>query len=301
MAGDKDHVQKQQTMGPVGSTEETGDKMRRANRAASKMMRSRMAENRPEDLKVLEELKDENVVVVRGQYDRVEDVLSLAALPFKLINPPDVDRCELKPDQILMINCPGQLGDEGIRRVRQFVGEGGYLFTTDWSLLNVLEKAFPGIVKYNGNPTSDDVVEVEVVDKDNPFLDMIMSEKADPNWWLESSSYPIQVLKKDLVRVLLQSREMKSKYGEAPVAVYFQWEAGKVFHITSHFYLQRAETRTERQSMGAGKYVGEELSMSDAAQDALKEDLDGVSVSEIQSAYSMQQFMTNIIVSKYKK
>ena len=289
---------------PKGSASPTGDmseKMRRANRAASRVMRGRMAEERPEDLKVLEELKDESIVVVSGQYDRVEDVLSVARLPFTLVHPPDVDRYELNVDQILMINCPGQLGDEGIRRIREFVGMGGYLFTTDWSLLNVLEKAFPGIVKYNGKPTADDVVEIEVVDKENPFLEMIMSEKADPNWWLESSSHPIQVLKKDIVKVLLQSRDMKNKYGEAPVAIYFEWEAGKVFHITSHFYLQRAETRSERQSMGAGAYVGGELAMSAAAQDAIKEDLADVSVSEIQSTYAMQQFMTNIIVSKYKK
>ncbi|MGQ9630053.1 MAG: hypothetical protein ACUVXI_07010 [bacterium] len=278
-----------------------GEKMKKATRIASKVMKKRMEAERPEDLKVLNELKDENIVVVSGTYDRVEDVLSLAGIPFKLITPADVDRFPLKPDQILMVNCPGQIGERGIRNIQEFVRSGGYLLTTDWSLANILEKAFPGIVKYNQRPTSNDVVKIEVVDRDNPLLAMIMSDSAEPNWWLEGSSYPIQILDKEGVKVLLQSREMGKKYGETPIAIYFEVGQGRVFHITSHFYLQRAETRTARQAKGAEAYVSEELGLPEEAYADMKEEMKGVSVGEVESTYAMQQFMANIIVKKFRK
>ena len=59
----------------------------------------------------------------------------------------EIERIELNPDQILIINCPGNLYDESLARVKSFVRKGGFLFTTDWALLNILEKIFPEYVR----------------------------------------------------------------------------------------------------------------------------------------------------------
>jgi hypothetical protein len=276
------------------------EEMNKANKIASKIIKNRLKKERPEDAELIQQIDNDDIIIVTGEYDKVQDILHLAGIPFKMVNPPDLDRIRLNAEQILIVNCPGKFRDKGISNIQSFVKDGGYLFSTDWALLNLLEKAFPGYVKYNQKPTYDDVVEIEIVDKKNPFLDMIMSEDADPNWWLEGSSYPIQILNKDKVKVLLRSREMEKKYGEAPIAIYFGYGKGKVFHITSHFYLQRAETRTNRQKASSKAYFSDEMNMSEELYREVEEDMGDVNVSQIQSTYAMQQFMTNIIIDRKK-
>ena len=54
-------------------------------------------------------------------------------------------------------------------KLETFVKEGGQLITTDWALKYVLEVAFPGTVKVGGS-TGDEVVTVEIVDKEDEVL-----------------------------------------------------------------------------------------------------------------------------------
>lgn len=276
-------------------------KMEQAYKASSKIMRKRMEKDRPEDLEILEKVKDSSIVIVAGEYDKIELVLDLIKVPYILIQPYQVAQIELHPDQILIINCPGQI-IEGFEKIREFVKKGGFLFTTDWALLNVLEKIFPEYVKYNQNPTRDDCVAVEIVDKSNKFLEGLFEVDEDPIWWLESSSYPIEILDKKHVNVLVTSREMKEKYGEAPIVISFPYgDGGMVLHMTSHYYLQRAELRTKRHAISAKEYVKTEMAFSDDEVDQMDEDLKGLSLGEAESAYSTTQFISNVIVEHQKK
>jgi len=45
------------------------------------------------------------------------------------------------------------------------------------------------------------------------------------------------VLDKERVRVLASSKEMEQKYGHPAIVVAFEVGKGKVYHMTSHFYL----------------------------------------------------------------
>ena len=54
---------------------------------------------------------------------------------------------------------------------------------------------------------------------------------------------------KSKVKVLVRSDELKRRYGDDPVIVSFEWGKGIVYHMISHFYLQRSETRTKKQGM----------------------------------------------------
>ncbi|MHA2397615.1 MAG: hypothetical protein ACXADU_01835, partial [Promethearchaeota archaeon] len=231
-------------------------KMEQAYKASSKILEKRMAKERPVDLEILKKVKESSIVIVTGSYDRVETVLDMINVPYVLIEPEEVDRIELSPDQILIINCPGNIYDEGLTKIKRFVHYGGFLFTTDWALQNILEKIFPEFVKYNQRPTADDCVAVQVVDKTNKFLEGLFKADEEPIWWLESSSYPIQILDKKSVKILVTSREMEKKYGEAPIVITFDYgEGGTVLHMTSHYYLQRAELRNDRQKTSAKTYV----------------------------------------------
>ena len=181
--------------------------------------------------------------------------------------------------------------------VRDFVAQGGSLFTTDWALTHVVEKAFPGVLAYNGRPTADDVVRIEVCSHDNPFLDGVIEPGDDPLWWLEGSSYPIRIVDPSRVEVLLTSAELGRKYGEAPVAVLFKHGQGDVFHMISHYFLQRTELRDARQQAPAEAYAAEKG--VDAA--PMQADLEGLTVGEVETAASSTRWLANVVADKKKR
>ncbi len=276
-------------------------KMQKAYDASAKIMEKKMAKERPLDLEILKKVKDSSIIIVAGTYDKIELVLDLIKVPYVLIEPHEFNQIDLNPDQILIINCPGTI-TEGLEKVKEFVKKGGFLFTTDWVLLNILEKLFPEFVKYNQRPTGDDCVSVQVVDKSNKFLEGLFTGDANPIWWLESSSYPIQIVDKEKVKVLVTSKEMQEKYGEAPIVITFNYgDGGTILHMTSHYYLQRAELRTDRHKMSAKKYAMAEMGLTASEAEEMEDELEGLSLGEAESAYSTTQFISNVIVEQQKK
>jgi len=182
--------------------------------------------------------------------------------------------------------------------VQRFVTAGGSLFTTDWALRHVLEPAFPGVVAYNQRPTADAVVRVEAAAHENPFLKGVMDGADDPIWWLEGSSYPIVVLDPARVQVLISSRELQDRWGEAPVALTFRAGEGEVFHMISHYYLQRAETRTRRHSMPAAAYAAEKGVAWDRPTMARAADL---TLGEVEAASSSARLFANVVAEKKRR
>lgn len=270
----------------------------RSYRAGARMARDRLRAEAPLDAEALERVQASDVVVVEGCYDRVQSVLTALELPYQLVTPEALHGLRLRPEQLLVVNCPGQIGDRGVTQVRSFVEAGGSLFTTDWALRHVIEPAFPGVLAYNERPTADTVVRVEVHSHDNPFLSGVIDGADDPQWWLEGSSYPIRVLDDDRVEVLLRSRELGDRYGESPVAVTFRWGEGEVFHMISHYYLQRTETRSARHSAGARAYAAEKGVAMSAP---LAADLDGLTVGDVESAQTSARWMANVIADKKRR
>jgi hypothetical protein len=219
------------------------------------------------------------------------------------VTPMQLARTPLNAKQLLIINCSGSLGPKGLEKVRKFVNAGGFLYTTDWALTNVVEKAFPGFIAFNGRETADDVVEVQVKESSGSnLLKHLHLANANPKWWLEGSSYPIRVLAPDKVEVLVESREMKKKYGAAPVAVMFRYGDGKVLHIASHFYLQRNQVRSVAEAKKGGAYLKEDAKLSKKAAEALAndEDVKNAQAGDLQSAYAAQQMTSNLVIERKK-
>ena len=274
------------------------DRQQRAYAAGARMAKARISCQAPEDARALDEVEASDVVVVGGCYDHVERVLGVLDLPYTALDGASLRRARLRPEQLLVVNCPGTVGKRGIAKIRDFVAEGGSLFTTDWALRNVVEPAFPGLVEFNDKPTRDDVVRIEVCSKDNPFLAGVLDGQDDPQWWLEGSSYPIRVLDPSRVEVLLRSRELEKKYGEAAVAVLFQYGKGEVFHMISHYYLQRTELRDARQQKPAASYFAEKAVPMGPCEDALTRDL---SLGELESAATSTRLIANLVARKKRK
>ena len=154
------------------------------------------------------------------------------------------------------------------------------------------------MVAYNEQPTADTVVRIEIIDRANPFLAGVMEDGDAPVWWLEGSSYPIRILAPERVQVLLSSAELAGRYGEAPVAIQFRHGAGEVFHMISHYYLQRTELRGERHAKPASFFAEEKGIVPDAAmQDAMA----GLKVGDVESAHASARFLSNVIAKKKRQ
>jgi len=274
------------------------DKRDRAYKAAAHITREQLRRDAPERARALDDVKQSDVVVVAGIYDHVESVLQALEVPHTVIGTHEVERIELRPEQLLIVNCPGDVSAAAVIRIRAFVEAGGSLFTTDWALKHVVEPAFPGVLAFSKAPTPDDVVRIEVRDADNIYLQGVLDGQDDPQWWLEASSYPISILDKERVEVLITSRELGEKYGEAPVAVWFRWGEGDVFHMISHYYLQRTELRTARHGSSAGAYFAEK---GVAVSTAMSQEIDGLSLADVESAKPSAAFMSNVIIEKKRR
>ncbi len=90
----------------------------------------------------------------------------------------------------------------------------------------------------------------------------------------------------------MRSKELGAKYGEEPVAVLFAHGDGEVFHMISHYYLQRTELRGARHFDPAKKYAESKgVSMPDA-------DLAELNVGDVESAASSARFLGNVVARK---
>lgn len=275
--------------------------MKRAYKIADELLKDRLSEHAPEFLDDITNIQKADVLVTRGKYDFIERVLAQAGTPFTLLDPSDIENAEFRPDQIIFVNCPGNFSPEGIKKLASFVNDGGFLFTTDWAISNVLQRAFPGYVEYNKNPTTDEVVRVEIKDKDDPFLRSILTEKDDPQWWLEGSSYPIKILDREKVRVLVSSKAIKKKYGEDPVFITFEHGQGKVYHMISHFYLQRTETRTRRQESSSETYLSEKGITDEQMAKFSTMGSAEVTTGALESAYASKGMLYKVMIDKKKQ
>lgn len=272
--------------------------MDRAYKIAEELIKDRLEEEAPELAAELDEIEEADIVVVQGVHDHIQRVLDLAGTRYAMIHPQRIASADLRPDQVMFINCGAKFDGRGINVVRDFVEKGGFLFTTDWALRDVLEPAFPGYVEYNEKRTADEVVRVVIHDQDDPLLATMIGPDDDPQWWLEGSSYPIRVLRPDDVKVIISSKEIERRYGEAPVFVMFEVGEGRVYHMISHFYLQRSETPTARHAKSADSYLGEKAISAERRVKYMAMGVSDLPLSDVESAFTSRSMMSSVMLSK---
>lgn len=268
--------------------------------AAAKLLDEKMKNERPEDRLILKAVQGKNVVVVAGSMDHIEQVLAAANIRHTVIQPSQVAHADLNADQILMVNCPGNMPMAGVRRIAKFVRAGGLLYTTDWALLNVVQKAFPGTIKHNGKSTGDHVTPVHVHHTgDDMMSNMLLRDGQEPQWWLEGGSYPIEIVDKKKVKVLASSRQMGKKYGGSPVVVKFRWDDGEVIHVVSHFYRQ---IKTNGPAIAAKDAVDDLDGLTPSQKAEFKKTAgSNASIGDVESSYAFQRMTANVVVGKQKR
>jgi hypothetical protein len=272
--------------------------MSEAYKLANEIVRGKLEQESKDNIRILDDLTQNDIIVVGGTYDHIEMVLDGLKIPYTSINPNDLLRINLKCHQTVFVNCASGFPEAAAHRLAAFVAEGGQLISTDWALKNVMEIAFPNTIALRKKPTGDEVVRIEVVDKQDSVITGFLDEKADPVWWLEGSSYPITILNKEKVKVLIRSKELKERYGEEAVVVRFDFGKGTVYHMISHFYLQRTETRDQKQNLAAKEYFNDKGINAEAKK---KAEGSTVTYGEMQSANTSADFVTRIIIQQRRR
>ncbi len=271
-----------------------------SEKAAAELLENKLANENPEDRIILKSVAGKDVVVVAGSMDHIEEVLAAANIRHTVIQPGQVAQVDLNADQVLMINCPGNIPRPGLRKIEKFVRAGGLLYTTDWALLNVIQKIFPDTIAHNGASTQDHVTAVKVHhEHDNLMSNMLLREGQEPQWWLEGGSYPIKIINQQKVEVLASSPEMGRRYKAAPVVVRFPWDDGQVIHVVSHFYRQIA---TRGPKVAAADAVDDMDGFTPEQKAAFKSNMGaGESIGDVESSYAFQRMTANMLIEKKKR
>ncbi|MEK7447891.1 MAG: hypothetical protein AAB019_00240 [Planctomycetota bacterium] len=252
--------------------------------AAQEVLKQMSTEARKIDYTTIKEIKNkEEIIVLPGQYDKVEKVLDAFKIPYQKVANPVKFTKETKLDNTcaVIINCiDGAVFPQAfIDKIKLFVENGGYLFTSDWAL-PVITRAFPGYISQSTKTTGRNEQVVITPHPDNaqhPFLkDIFGPGRTDLKWALEIQSFCVRIDKPDEVKILIESQEMQAKYNSAPIAITFDitnnanltptatarlkpvesdnpvriepksQPDGTVLHIVSHLYQQGLENTDKK-------------------------------------------------------
>jgi len=202
--------------------------------------------------------KHGKILAVSGRYEKPKKVIEfMYASLKKVIKEKEIMKEDLTQYDVVLIGCPGSdIPYAAHPKVRDFVMNGGWLITTDWALRSIIESIFPGFLRWNKAKTADAVVACQINEPNHPFLEGVISEiqqskwqkqsakntkKSEFRWWLETRSFPIQILNHQAVKVLISSWEIQNKWGESPVLVEFDYgkKGGRIIHMISHTHLQK--------------------------------------------------------------
>src|SRR5262249_30361593 len=184
-----------------------------------------------------ERLRQAEVVVVTGSADHMEQVLRRAQVKFAVVDPEDLPQLPLHGQQVLMVNCTGEMSAAARERVRRFVTAGGFLYTTDHAVHYLLELAFPGYVRWNHKTSSQEIFPMEVGQTDRGLLKKLHTG-GHPRWQLAGGGYLFDIVDPKNVEVLMTSRAVAARYGAPVLGVRFRVGDGQVIHVTGHFFTQ---------------------------------------------------------------
>jgi hypothetical protein len=199
----------------------------------------------------LDRLDADDLLVVTGTFDHIERVLDALRLPYtkrapwSLVMPRPEDFRHYK---VVFWDCGEGLGPRRMtqigKRLERYVRDGGYLFTTDWGVANVLPYAFPGYLDTDGDDRQVGHLPPMVLKirpargaRDHPLLEGVFHRGVQAEWWLEQASFPIIVKRPDKVTVLIEGPALQEQYRRSPaVAVTFNHGRGRVLHAMGHYF-----------------------------------------------------------------
>jgi len=211
----------------------------------------------------------------------------------------------LGPNQILLVNCEGNVDSDTAMRIDWYVNVGGYLMTTDWALTKTVMPIFPGYVtQYARSSTGNDVVVVEEGLPGHRYTAGIFEGVPALQWWLEIQAFPITVDYPERVEVIVDSAEMRQRYGSSPMGVVFRSGLGRVQHSLSHFALQEEGMQHANKPRERMIFAADNLGLSLQTIRTLAKDgafdgrLSEKTMKQIAPEYSMFRMIVNYVAEK---
>lgn len=184
-----------------------------------------------------------SLVVVRGQWDESTRPLQSLGLKFTTIKTKHLTELPIDSVKVLIIDCAGEVSRKDLQKIRDFVGRGGYLISTDWTLNNTLAKAFPGYIQWSGENTDGIVTDALALNADEALFRGITGRRY--TWKLDRMSQQVRVINPAKVRVLarssklaaidVQRRVLTNPLLAGVLACEFNFGRGKVLHLVGHF------------------------------------------------------------------
>ena len=76
--------------------------------------------------------------------------VGVIVVSFIAVSPEELPTLALNGKQVLMVNCTGDMSPAARERVRRFVAAGGFLYTTDHAVHQLIEPIFPNTIAWTG-------------------------------------------------------------------------------------------------------------------------------------------------------
>ena len=195
--------------------------------------RAEVAQALGADLTRLQSYKPEYIVVMRGAYDQIEQVLRMYKVPHTLVG--NLTRTDLRDVRVLCINCGAASVHPQV--LRNFVEQGGRVVSTDWGILNV-QQAFPGQLGRARGTSRDDVVAVDLTQTEERLMKGVAGPDGRGSWWLESGSFFVEI-RSGSVKPLVTSRDLARRYRTSDtVACLMSAGDGELLQLVSHVFLK---------------------------------------------------------------
>jgi len=283
------------------------DLAKRSRRDAATRERERKEDERYGNLRKygIEVLQKARILVVEGAWDKVQLVLRHLQIPHTLLRAQQLKEAGLNPNQVVLVNCEGNLDEDSVQRLQWMVNTGGYVMATDWALAKAVRACFPGYAdQFPGANTGNDVVVVEDGLPGHAFTAGVFDGVPALKWWLEIQAFPIRVLYPERVDVLVDSAEMRTRYGSSPMALHFRWGLGRVQHSLSHFYLQEEGMQQARGESARKVFCADHLGIpletirELAAKGAFASTLNEETMKRMAPDYSMFRMIVNVVAEK---
>jgi hypothetical protein len=195
------------------------------------------------DDKYISEIAEGDVVVVEGKYDKIQDVLKGLKVPFKLIKKPQLKSLRFKSSMVLIFNCDDKGIDQNMARtITSFVKSGGYIFTSDYEVRNVLTHSFPKYVapktggsgKVTGIPNLKHLVHPYLRDVFGPYNPYGTVNKVSA--WKDIDTWDLpQIINPSRVLPLVVSQKNNKQGQLETVVLTFRHGLGSVLHVLGHY------------------------------------------------------------------
>ncbi len=184
----------------------------------------------------LDKMSNESIIEVKGQFDDAGKTLRAFGINYKRVSPDQIVNMPLDNTRVVIINCAGTLSRRAFQKIRDFVMQGGYLLTTDWTLNNFVEGAFPGYIEWDHSSNRKAVYDAEVAEIDPVLFSHTVTNAL---WKMDNGCHLARSIRPGTVRILARSTQLaqedRNGAGQGGLAFLFPFGRGYVLHLVAHF------------------------------------------------------------------